>query len=79
MSTTSPAKPFVTNADVDWGSEQLLFRLLSGKGAFLDVGAHIGYYSLYMLPRVETVDAFEPDPRVRALLEKTSARSPTSK
>ena len=73
------SEAFITNADVDWGSEQLLFSLLGGKGAFLDIGAHIGYYSLYMLPRVEAVYAFEPDPRVRALLEKTSARSPTSK
>jgi FkbM family methyltransferase len=61
---------FITGGDVDWGSERLLFSLLEGKGAFLDVGAHIGYYSLYVLPRVRVVYAFEPDPRVRALLEK---------
>ena len=64
------SEAFITKADVDWGSEQLLFSLLSGEGAFLDVGAHIGYYSLYMLPCVRAVYAFEPDPRVRALLEK---------
>ena len=61
---------------MDWGSEQLLFSLLGGKGAFLDVGAHIGYYSLYMLPRVEAVYALEPDPRVRALLEKNVSAIP---
>lgn len=64
------SEAFITRADIDWGSESLLFSLLEGKGAFLDVGAHIGYYSLYMLPRVLHVFAFEPDPRVRALLEK---------
>ena len=73
------SEAFITNADVDWGSEQLLFFLLGGKVAFLDVGAHIGYYSLHMLLRLDAVYAFEPDPRVLALLEKTSARSPTSK
>lgn len=63
------SEAFITKADVDWGSEQLLFSVLKGEGAFLDVGAHIGYYSLYMLPRARGVYAFEPDPRVRALLE----------
>ena len=64
------SEAFITNADVDWGSEQLLFSLMKSEGVFLDVGAHIGYYSLYMLPRVRAVYAFEPDPRVRLLLEK---------
>jgi FkbM family methyltransferase len=61
---------FITNCDVDWGSEALLASLLNRKGAFLDVGAHIGYYSLYMLPLVREVYSFEPDPRVCAMLEK---------
>lgn len=30
---------------------------------FLDIGAHIGYYSMYMQPLVRKVYAFEPDPR----------------
>jgi len=60
---------FRTQGDVDWGSEALMASLLNRRGAFLDVGAHIGYYSLYMLPRVLEVFAFEPDPRVCALLK----------
>jgi FkbM family methyltransferase len=64
------SEAFITQADVDWGSERLFASLLNRKGAFLDVGAHIGYYSLYMLPRVLEVYSFEPDPRVFALLEK---------
>lgn len=63
------SEAFITEADVDWGSESLLFSLLEKKGAFIDVGAHIGYYSLYMLPGVCEVYCFEPDPRVRVLLE----------
>jgi len=47
----------------------LLASLLNRKGAFLDVGAHIGYYSLYMFPRVLSVYSFEPDPRVCPLLK----------
>jgi FkbM family methyltransferase len=64
------SEAFITNGDVDWGSEALLFSLLKRKGVFLDVGAHIGYYSLYVLPRVVAAYAFEPDPRVCALLEE---------
>jgi FkbM family methyltransferase len=54
---------FVTNANVDWGSEALFVRFLDPAGAFLDVGSHIGYYALYVRPRVAHVFAFEPDPR----------------
>lgn len=61
---------YVTRADVDWGSERLLYAMLGSGGVFLDVGAHIGYYSLYILPRVSAVYSFEPDPRVRVFLEK---------
>lgn len=32
---------------------------------FLDVGANIGYYSVYFEPLVERVVAFEPDPHAR--------------
>jgi FkbM family methyltransferase len=67
---------FVASADVDWGSEKLLYSLLRKKGALLDIGAHIGYYSLYMLPRVSAAFCFEPDPRVRAFLERNVAQKP---
>ena len=70
------SEAFITHADVDWGSERLLTALLSRKGAFLDVGAHIGYYSLYVLPRVLAVYSFEPDPRVRVFLQKNVGRKP---
>lgn len=60
---------FVTNANVDWSSERLLYSLLERRGVLIDVGAHIGYYSLYMLPRVTAVYCFEPDPRARRMLE----------
>jgi FkbM family methyltransferase len=63
------SEAFITNGDVDWGSEALLASLLNRNGAFLDVGAHIGYYSLYVWPLVREVYSFEPDPRVCSLLE----------
>jgi len=63
------SEAFITQANVDWGSEALLFSLLRGEGVFLDIGAHIGYYSLYMLPRVRACYCFEPGPRVLPLLE----------
>lgn len=37
---------YVTNADVDWGSEALFSRYLDLQGDFIDVGANIGYYSV---------------------------------
>ena len=67
---------FITGGDVDWGSEKLFFLLLGHKGVFLDVGAHIGYYSLYMLSGVLRVYSFEPDPRVFALLENNVGAKP---
>ncbi|WP_374587775.1 FkbM family methyltransferase [Novosphingobium sp.] len=54
---------FITRANVDWGCEALFCRMIVGQGAFMDVGANIGYYSLYMEPFVEQVFAFEPDAR----------------
>ena len=74
----SATETYITNANIDWGTEELLASLLQRKGAFLDVGAHIGYYSLYMLPRVTAVYAFEPDPRVRVSLEKNLAGKPNA-
>jgi FkbM family methyltransferase len=68
------SEAFITGSDVDWGSEELLYSQLKGKGFFLDIGAHIGYYSLYMLPKTKGVHAFEPDPRVLKFLEKNLGR-----
>ncbi|SPE32319.1 putative Methyltransferase, FkbM family [Candidatus Sulfotelmatomonas gaucii] len=67
---------YITRADVDWGSERLLDSFLRRSGVFLDVGAHIGYYGLYVLPHVKAVYSFEPDPRVRVFLEKNLSGRP---
>ena len=76
ISDHSATETFITHANIDWGTEQLLFALLQRRGIFLDIGAHIGYYSLYMLPRATEVYAFEPDPRVRQLLEANVSHQP---
>ena len=58
----SASEVFITRANVDWGSEAILYKYLSNtNGIFIDIGAHTGYYSLYMAPAVEQVIAFEPD------------------
>lgn len=57
---------FVTRGNLDWNSEYILaayLRSLPEKGDFLDVGAHIGYYSVFLSPLVSGAYAFEPDPR----------------
>lgn len=66
----------LTHANVDWGAEAEMARHLDAKGVFLDVGAHIGYYSLYMRPLVREVHAFEPDSRTLRHLRKNLDRHP---
>jgi FkbM family methyltransferase len=76
LSSHFASEAFITDGNVDWGSEALLYQTISGVGAFLDVGANIGYYSLYMLPKAAAVYSFEPDPTARMLLEQNiSGRS----
>jgi FkbM family methyltransferase len=69
ISSMFASEAFITNGNVDWGSEALLYALMPQGGTFLDVGANIGYYTLYMLPKAGAVYAFEPDPRMRKTLE----------
>jgi FkbM family methyltransferase len=69
---------FVTKCDLDWGAEELLAKYLEHDGIFLDIGAHIGYYSLYMLPLVKAIYAFEPDPRARTWLTNNLSPYPNA-
>lgn len=57
------AEVYVTRANIDWGSERLFSSFGSSEMDFLDIGAHIGYYSVYLSPIVRRAYAFEPDPR----------------
>ncbi|HEY5254780.1 MAG TPA: FkbM family methyltransferase [Acidobacteriaceae bacterium] len=70
LPTTSKfaSEVFITGSKVDWGSEALFANQLAASGVVLDVGANIGYYSLYVLPRTSAVYAFEPDPRALDVL-----------
>jgi FkbM family methyltransferase len=61
--SSSAAEAYVTNGNIDWGSESLLTRFADANQDFLDIGAHIGYYSSYLSSHVRRVYAFEPDPR----------------
>ena len=76
ISSRFASEVFVTGAKVDWGSEKLLNDVIDGHGAFLDVGANIGYYSLYIVPKVPAVYSFEPDPRARKSLEANVSANP---
>jgi FkbM family methyltransferase len=62
-SSQSAAEVYVTNADIDWGAEALFASFADPHRDFLDIGAHIGYYSAYLSPRVRRAYAFEPDLR----------------
>jgi FkbM family methyltransferase len=59
----SATEVYVTNANIDWGAEALFARFADRGRDFLDIGAHVGYYSAYLSPCVRRVYAFEPDPR----------------
>lgn len=64
---------FVTECNVDWNAEFILASYLaseSEKGDFLDVGAHIGYYSCLLSPYVKNIYSFEPDKRNHGYLGK---------
>lgn len=67
---------YITQADVDYGSEALLARLASRDAGFLDVGANVGYYSAYMAPGFAFVYAFEPDDRAFAHLSQLQRSMP---
>ena len=59
----SATSVYVTKAHIDWGAEELFAQFARQDGDFIDIGAHIGYYSIYIHPLVRKVYAFEPDPR----------------
>lgn len=69
---------FITNCHVDWGSEELFSNHLNPSGVVLDVGANVGYYSLYLLPKVADVHAFEPDPRALVALRANVGGHPNA-
>jgi FkbM family methyltransferase len=69
----SSGEVWVTNANIDWGSERLFARFADRNRDFLDIGAHVGYYAAYLSPLVRKTYAFEPDGRnIPALRENAS-------
>lgn len=67
---------YVSNANVDWGSEALFARFADRERDFFDIGAHIGYYAVYLSPLVRRAYAFEPDPRNLPGLHQNASISP---
>ncbi len=51
---------YVTNANIDWGAEAIFARFADPTRDLLDIGAHIGYYAVYLAPLVRRAYAFEP-------------------
>jgi FkbM family methyltransferase len=66
---------WVTQGHADEGCEEILLRSLHPGEDFLDIGAHLGYYSLWCAPCVRRVHAFEPDPRNHPWLEQNARRA----
>jgi FkbM family methyltransferase len=74
-SSRNATEVYVTRANMDWGSEQLFASFGSRETDFLDIGAHIGYYSVYLSPLVRRAFAFEPDPRNLEALRVNAQRA----
>lgn len=55
---------------VDDGAETVLHGLHPVGSAFLDIGAHFGFYAVWMSDVASKVYAFEPDPRLHAALRR---------
>lgn len=67
---------YVTEGNVDWNAEYILAKCLQesdSRGDLLDIGSHIGYYSVLLSPCVERVFAFEPDARNHPYLREALA------
>jgi FkbM family methyltransferase len=69
----SATEVYVTSANIDWGAEAVLTQFAVRARDFIDVGAHVGYYSMYLSPRVRHVYAFEPDQRNISALRKNAS------
>lgn len=59
----------------DWPEMQAWRRLLRPGAVFVDVGAHIGIYSLWAAEQGASVIAVEPNPPVAAMLRSNLARN----
>lgn len=64
----SATEAYVTNGDMDWGVERALFDFTEAGGTFVDVGAHTGYYSVLMAPKIMRAIAVEPNARCQTAL-----------
>lgn len=73
--SASATEVYVTNANIDWGSEALFASFANAGRDFLDIGAHIGYYATYLSPCVRRVYAFEPDQRNVPALRKNALQT----
>lgn len=61
---------WVMNGLVDDGCETVLHGLHPAGTAFCDIGAHFGFYAVWMSDLASAVYAFEPDPRLHAALDR---------
>ena len=61
---------WVMQGQVDDGSETVLHNLHPPRSGFCDVGAHFGFYAVWMSDVASKVYAFEPDPRLHPALDR---------
>jgi FkbM family methyltransferase len=64
---------FVSGGDIDLGSEAIFYNLIQKNSIVYDVGANVGYYSVYISPKVARCYAFEPSLRTGKVLACVTA------
>jgi FkbM family methyltransferase len=75
-SSRSATEVYVTDANTDWGAEAVFAHFADPVRDFLDIGAHIGYYAVYLAPLVRGAYAFEPSPHNLLPLYENAGRAP---
>jgi len=67
------SEAYVSGGDIDIGSEAIFYSLISSGAVVYDVGANVGYYSVYLSPKVAKCYAFEPSVRTGKILNRVIA------
>ncbi len=70
------SEAYVSSGDIDDGCERMFLSMIKPGGVVYDVGANIGYYSVYVSPVVSKCYAFEPSPKTSEVLRRVVAPFP---
>ena len=70
LESPTSAEIYVTNADIDFGTENFIRKKITYPSNIVDVGGHIGYYGSILKDKIDTIYIFEPAKENNILLKK---------